>query len=375
LKNKHLHIVSFDVPFPADYGGVCAVFYKIKALYEKGIKIHLHCFEYGSGEQIALNQYCESVHYYSRIEGAKGFSFNIPYIVASRNNTKLWEALQKDNYPILLEGIHCTYGVYAGILKNRKVILYLHNVEFEYYKQLSQWERSLIKKTYFHHESRLLERYEKKIAGLCHIVCLSEKDKQTYKSKFGASQINFIPVFTEQQSVASLTGVGTYAFYHGNLSVAENEKAAIWLLEKVFNDLDIPLVIAGKNPSERLINLSHKKNNTCIVANPSENEMKDLITKAQLHVLPSFTNCGIKLKLINALFNGRHVVTNESMVEGTNLEMGCHIADNTALMKYQVYRLFQIPFSEEELLRRKSLLSKLFDNDKNANELIKLLFD
>ena len=103
--------------------------------------------------------------------------------------------------------------------------------------------------------------------------------------------------------------------------------------------------------------------------------MKDLITKAQLHVLPSFTNCGIKLKLINALFNGRHVVTNESMVEGTNLEMGCHIADNTALMKYQVYRLFQIPFSEEELLRRKSLLSKLFDNDKNANELIKLLFD
>jgi glycosyltransferase involved in cell wall biosynthesis len=375
LKNKHIHIVSFDVPYPADYGGACAVFYKIKALHGKGIKIHLHCFEYGRGKQEALNQYCESVHYYTRTEGAKGFSFTIPYIVASRNNTKLWENLQKDNYPVLLEGIHCTYGIYADLLSSRKVVLYLHNVEFEYYKQLSQWERSLVKKTYYHHESRLLERYEKQIANRCTILSLSEKDKQTYKSKFGAGLIHFLPVFIEQQSVQSITGNGTYALYHGNLSVAENERVAIWLLEKVFNDMDIPFVIAGKNPSERLIKLSHKKNNTCIVSNPSENELKDLIVKAQLHVMPSFTDSGIKLKLINALFNGRHVITNESMVDGTGLEALCHMADNAALTKYQAYRLFQIPFSEEEYNKRKSILLKIFDNDLNADKLIKQLFD
>ena len=44
---KHLHIVSFDVPWPANYGGVIDVFYKVKALSAKGIRIHLHAFEYG----------------------------------------------------------------------------------------------------------------------------------------------------------------------------------------------------------------------------------------------------------------------------------------------------------------------------------------
>ena len=51
LAEKHLHIVCLDVPYPVDYGGVFDLFYKIKALSEAGVKIHLHCFEYGRGQQ------------------------------------------------------------------------------------------------------------------------------------------------------------------------------------------------------------------------------------------------------------------------------------------------------------------------------------
>ena len=43
---KHLHVISFDVPVPANYGGVIDVYYKLKALHLQGVKIHLHCFEY-----------------------------------------------------------------------------------------------------------------------------------------------------------------------------------------------------------------------------------------------------------------------------------------------------------------------------------------
>jgi glycosyltransferase involved in cell wall biosynthesis len=375
LKSKHVHIVAFDVPFPADYGGAYAIFYKIKALHEKGVKIHLHCFEYGRGQQKALELYCASVTYYERAEGPKGFSFTLPYIVASRNNSKLWETLQNDNYPIILEGIHSTYGLHANLLTSRKVILYLHNVEFEYYKQLSKWERSLMKKTYFHHESRLLERYERQIAARCTIVSLSEKDKNTYKTKLGASDIIYLPVFVDSNKINANTGNGNYALYHGNLSVAENEKAAFWLLEKIFNDMDIPLVIAGKNPPERLIKLCHKRPTTCIIANPDEHEMNDLISKAHLHILPSYTDSGIKLKLINALFKGRHVIVNEAMVAGTKLEKACHIADSAAVMKYQIYRLFQIAFTKEDFNKRREILDEVFDQERQSQTLIKLLFE
>ena len=58
MKEQRLHIVSFDVPFPPNYGGVVDVFYKIRALHKLGVKIHLHCFEYGRGEQKELDKYC-----------------------------------------------------------------------------------------------------------------------------------------------------------------------------------------------------------------------------------------------------------------------------------------------------------------------------
>jgi hypothetical protein len=48
----------------------------------------------------------------------------------------------------------------------------------------------------------------------------------------------------------------------------ENEQAAIWLMKKVFNDLKIPLVIAGKNPSPKLQRIANKCGNACLVADP-----------------------------------------------------------------------------------------------------------
>ena len=54
--------------------------------------------------------------------------------------------------------------------------------------------------------------------------------------------------------------------------------------------------------------------------------MQDLISKAQVNILPSFNCTGVKLKLLNALFNGRHCIVNQDAVEGTGLESTCHIA-------------------------------------------------
>ena len=105
----HTHVISFDVPFPADYGGVIDVFYKVRALHEAGVKVHLHCFEYGRPPQQELHRYCEEVYYYSR-QNAKSMLFNtLPYIVLSRQSEELKQRLLKDNYPILFEGLHSTF--------------------------------------------------------------------------------------------------------------------------------------------------------------------------------------------------------------------------------------------------------------------------
>lgn len=369
---KHLHIISFDVPYPADYGGVVDVFYTIQALYHAGIRIHLHCFEYGRGQQPELEALCASVQYYPRLSGHKCVSPNLPYIVASRSNPELLDNLLKDDYPILAQGVHCTYLLNDPRFANRKITVRLCNAEYTYYQHLYHATpvTSLFRKLYYRHESGRLKAYEQQIAPKVLFLALSEQDVARYRQELQAPKIAFLPPMLPYSEVTSKDGVGCFCLYHGNLSVSENEKAAIWLLQKVFNDLKVPLVIAGKNPSAKLERVAMQHPHACLVGDPSEQEMQDMIGKAQINILPSFNNTGIKLKLLNALFNGRHCVVNEATVQSTGLEPTCHIGNNAQAFKSLVMQLYHQPFGEEEIRLRNKLLLDSFDNKRNAQRLI-----
>ncbi len=374
MENKHLHIVCMDVPYPVDYGGVFDLFHKIRCLHEAGIKVHLHCFEYGRGEQPILNDYCAGVNYYTRHEGHKGFSHKLPYIVCSRSSARLLDNLLQDEYPILLEGIHCTYLLNDERFDKRRVLLRLHNVEHQYYRQLYRCETSLLKKMYYLHESNLLRGYEQKIADKVPILAVSEKDRAEYEKEFGAKDITVLPVFLPFEEVHSKEGTGCFCLYHGNLSVAENEQAVIWLLKHVFQSLELPLIISGKDPSARLTRLVAQYPHVCLIPNPSEEEIQDLITKAQVNILPSFNCTGIKLKLLNALFNGRHCVVNENAVQATGLETACHISNNADALKELIGRLHTEPFTEEDIRLRKEVVSGLYNNEENTRKLIQWIW-
>jgi len=354
-----------------DYGGVFDLFHKIRSLHHAGVKVHLHCFEYGRGPQPALDEYCEEVRYYSRHEGHKGFSHRLPYIVCSRSSGELLDRLLQDDYPILLEGIHCTYLLNDDRFHGRKIVLRLHNVEYQYYRQLYLSERSLLKKIYYLHESNLLRSYEQRIAGKVRILAVSQKDQEQYTREFGAKDIETIPVFLPFTQVKSKEGTGCFCLYHGNLSVSENEQAVIWLLKKVFNSLqDMPFIVSGKDPSAKLTRFIAQYPHVCLLPNPSEEELQDLIAKAQVNILPSFNCTGVKLKLLNALFNGRHCIVNQDAVEGTGLQAACHIATSAEEIRQQLTELNGKPFTADEIDARKKLLEGLFDQQSNLEKLM-----
>ena len=107
--NTHLNIVSFDVPYPPNYGGVQDVFYKIFWLNKYGVKIHLHCFKSNRIESKELENLCEEVFYYQRnTSWISNFSL-LPYTVKSRPIKELKRNLLKNNFPILFEVLHTCY--------------------------------------------------------------------------------------------------------------------------------------------------------------------------------------------------------------------------------------------------------------------------
>ncbi|HVZ95624.1 MAG TPA: glycosyltransferase [Chitinophagaceae bacterium] len=374
MPDQHLHIVCLDVPYPPDYGGVFDLFYKIKALRAKGVLIHLHCFEYGRGKQPELNKYCISVNYYTRKSFITRLIYRVPFIVSSRASEELIQNLSRDNYPVLLEGIHCTWLLYSGKLRNRKVAVRLHNVEFEYYRELAHTTGNFLKKIYYKRESALLKKYERTIANRCLFIAVSMRDRNTYREMFHAKNIQYLPVFLPFDDVSARAGSGSFCLYHGNLSIAENEKAAVWLIKNIFASLQIPLIIAGKNPSEKLYAAASRYSNVSVAANPSRQQMDEFITNAHIHVLPSFNTTGIKIKLLNALFNGRYVITNSAAIEGTHLENICTVANTPEEYVTHIRALMRQPFDITEKDKRKELLNTIFNSEKNAAQLMQWLW-
>jgi hypothetical protein len=367
-----LHIVSFDIPYPANYGGVIDVFYKLKALHEAGIRIHLHCFQYGRRPKKELEAFCENVWYYPRKSFLSSFLQKGPYIVSSRQSPQLLQRLAADPYPVLFEGIHSCGHLADPALSGKMKVVRMHNIEWEYYGAFARKETQPIRKMYYAWESRKLRIYEPVLAHADLLLGISSADQAYLKAEYGKAE--YLPAFHSATSVRSQPGRGTFCLYHGNLAVPENHEAALFVIKEIFSSIRYPLVIAGAFPRKALIRAIGAYSHIQLRANPAPEEMDRLISEAQIHVLPTFQSTGIKLKLLHALFRGRFVLVNPTMASDPGLADYCTVCPDAAAFKEAILMRFKQPFSETEISARNELLQTGFSNRKNAIKLKKWIF-
>ncbi|MBL7681746.1 MAG: glycosyltransferase [Flavipsychrobacter sp.] len=372
MQKHKIHIISFDIPYPPDYGGAIDVYYKVKALHDAGAEIYLHCFAYGRQPGDMLEKLFKQVWYYPRKKGIAGLSPYLPYIVYSRRGDELLQRLIDIDAPILFEGIHSTYYINHPKLSDRIKAVRAHNIEGEYYKQLANKEPNLLKRIYYHTEAALAKRYEHSLTNANVWMPLSMADEEYFRKIYPNAEHQFIAPFHPYNNIESIAGNGNYCLYHGNLSHPENIEAALFLIE-VFNDINIPFTIAGRNPSQSIINACKANNYCTLIANPDQTVMQQLISDAHIHVLPTFQESGMKLKLLYALFNGRHILVNKQMLYGTGLDELCTIATTVADFKSMITQLMQKTFSPADIEKRTFLLKKHYNNTDNAAKILTLL--
>ena len=110
-----------------------------------------------------------------------------------------------------------------------------------------------------------------------------------------------------------------------------------------------------------------------MVANPDDDKLNDLIQNAHVNIF--FTNqaTGLKLKLLNALYNGRFVLTNDKMLSGSNLNKLCILANGIPEMKVQLAELMRQRFTTVMKIERQVHLQTIYMNGDNVEKLIELI--
>jgi len=154
--------------------------------------------------------------------------------------------------------------------------------------------------------------------------------------------------------------------------VPENSEIFLKLARRILSKNRFPVIVAGKNPSEKFQKRMAEYPLIRVVPNPTDQELDELVQNAQVNLLHTSQSTGIKLKLIHALYSGRHCLVNAQMIEGTGLESLCVVVNIGDNLHQMLDKLMALPFNEEEIRKRTKAL-KEYSNRAGAEKILRLL--
>lgn len=369
MTRPDLHIITFAVPYPSNYGGAIDVWNRLAALKRASVRIHLHCFVYGLFEpQPKLKEVADQVHYYPRVVWPALIKRGQPYIVTSRKSQELLGNLRRDDRPVLFEGIHTT-GFFKE-LEGRKRMLRAHNIEHQYYQELSD-QGSGFKSLVFRREALCLRDYEPAIASQFDVVfAISPQDAQWYDSQGATTQ--FIPPFHGHDQVDILSGHGQYLLYQGDLSIEINQESLLDMLSRIPSGGLYPVVAAGRSGSKAFEEKLARFSNLRREADVTQEKMIALIRDAHIILVHSLHGSGMKLKIFPALYHGRFVAATAQCMTGTSLDEAIVYYQPSSLGN-MIRELWTNDFSALQIAERIKILAGLPDDDQKAKEIIRYL--
>lgn len=161
----------------------------------------------------------------------------------------------------------------------------------------------------------------------------------------------------------------------GNLGAKQTEDSLIpWLydyyplLKKIIPNAS--LTLAGKNPSETLINLCKSLNIRVI---PSPKDMQPFLKEADYYICPTALGGGLKLRVMDGLKSGLIVICHQVSSRGYEEFINKNyllVYDDVSSFKQCLEELFTIDYSKEKL---RDIYNSLFSFEKGVERLKLLL--
>lgn len=306
-------------------------------------------------------------------------SYNVSRFYSIKFDKLLESLLGEQKFDVIIcESIYM--AVYAKLIRkhsNALLVLRQHNVETDIWQTLYHNEKNPIKKWYYGLLANRLERFEREHLNIFDaIIPITDFDKNRLM-EMGAK----VPMFI---SPVGLNLINTKQaiiphhidkLYHlGSMEWLPNQEAMLWFLKNVWPEIHqlhpkLTFHLAGRGMPE-----SFKQLNIPNVI--VDGEVVDSIAYASdkhIMIVPLFAGSGIRIKIIEAMAQGKVIISTTLGAQGIQGVSGKHffIADDKSGFIDSVNQLISIEGLAKQIgSNAHHLALELFDNNKVSERLL-----
>lgn len=233
---------------------------------------------------------------------------------------------------------------------NAKIVLRAHNIEYKIWERNAQSVQNPIKRWYINSLAKSLERFEKNAFKKFDLICpISETDCESIKQTGTSTKVVCLAfgIDTSNLSRPSSSNAFKGIFYHlGSMDWMPNTEGIRWLIKEVWpqvhkNHPNASLHLAGRNFPEDIQNLAIAG----VTIHGEVESATDFIKDKEVLLVPLFSGSGIRIKIIEAMAEGKLIISTEIGAEGIQCQHGNHllIANNSKEFIACMNSLFENP--------------------------------
>lgn len=328
------------IPYPLKDGGSLAMHYFIEGYIEAGVTLsllamqttrhfvaveklpaiyqQLHTFK-----TVLVDNAIKPIDAFCNLYSKK--SYNISRFESKAYEAALIEMLQRETYDFIqLESLFLTpYVATIRQYSKAKIILRSHNIEYKIWERLTAQTTQPLKKWYLSLLTKRLRQYEMEhLHDYDIILPISETDKAFYLQQGVKSALYTISFGIKVKPMTTRAALDLHAqplkIYHlGAMDWLPNIEGVSWLVKEVMPivrqaKLNIVLHLAGRNMGQETRNLAAPD----IIIDGEVDDAYTYESDKHLLCVPLLSGGGVRIKIFEALAQGKAIVTTQIGAEG-----------------------------------------------------------
>jgi sugar transferase (PEP-CTERM/EpsH1 system associated) len=370
--------VTQIVPYPP-HGGVLQRGYNLLRELGKEHSVHLLAFHHpdelpeGAPLENGLNElkkFCQEVEHFplwpkrsvahKLAAFAAGALFPGPFSVLAHKSTALADRIRticsSDSPPDLVHLDTIALAPYLEFCGKVPTVLGHHNIESQLMARRAEHETGAFARWYVTRQARLLVEFERQYANRFPVsITVSTADAATLEKICPGAKTAVLPNGVDTDYFAPRPGMDTPSLiYTGGMNMFANRDAVEWFLQAIWPTVKqaVPGVRfygVGARPSKAVLDMAAQDPD--IEAPGFVPDVRTWVARAAVYVVPLRVGGGTRLKLVDAMAQGKAIVSTTVGAEGIDGQDGVHfvLADHPDDIAAQVIRLLGDSTARERL--------------------------